>query len=280
MLFIMDRMGSPKAHPESTASTSIFGLSCQHVRTSSTGPPKNVLGVGRALGAPFPTTPPFGRGLQGPALCFPYLSCIFQIIGFSYHSAKPPCHLLGPFVNCRIPRATLEMQAQTSAQPQSQCQCLYTTEKENRPQHFEIVGGKISGICIEEIGVWPLVLLSATPPPKKFAGVQPTCDHYVVVQHDTGGRGSFTALKRPAQQAAQTAILHAHWRQYRILMPPATAAWQPLMDTYYNHSGWTSSTTDGKRGAAVPALAWRAPHGNGCSPCHAAVAVCVAVIPG
>ena len=34
---------------------------------------------------------------------------------------------------------------------------------------FEIVGGKRSGVCIEEISVWPLEPLSAPPLPR-FAG--------------------------------------------------------------------------------------------------------------
>ena len=37
------------------------------------------------------------------------------------------------------------------------------------PPPLEIVGGKISGIRIEEISLWLLEPLSATPPPK-FAG--------------------------------------------------------------------------------------------------------------
>ena len=84
------------------------------------GSRKIYLGVGGGgrLGAPFPSPPPPPRrGLQGPALCFPWFSCIFQIIGFSYHVAKLPCHLLEPLVNCRIPLTKLEMQAQTSARP-------------------------------------------------------------------------------------------------------------------------------------------------------------------
>ena len=37
--------------------------------------------------------------------------------GFSYHTAKLPCHMLEPLVNCRMLLATLEMQAQTYAHP-------------------------------------------------------------------------------------------------------------------------------------------------------------------
>ena len=80
---------------------------------------KVYLGAGVGGRSPFssPSPPPPRRGLQGLALFFPYLSCIFQIVGFSYHRAKLHCHLLEPLVNCRILLLKLEMQVQTSAHP-------------------------------------------------------------------------------------------------------------------------------------------------------------------
>ena len=47
---------------------------------------------------------------------------------------------------------------------QSQCWCPCATREENRPQLFETVQGKISGVCIEGISLWPLEPHSATPP--------------------------------------------------------------------------------------------------------------------
>ena len=55
------------------------------------------------------------RGTAGSL--FPKFQCKFQIIGFSYHTAQLPGHLLEPFVNCGICLARVEMQAQTSAHP-------------------------------------------------------------------------------------------------------------------------------------------------------------------
>ena len=81
------------------------------------GLPKNRLGVGGGGLEPLFQTPPWGGGLQGPALFCPSFSCTVQIIGFSYHIAKLPCHLLELCVNCRMPLATLEMQAQKAAHP-------------------------------------------------------------------------------------------------------------------------------------------------------------------
>ena len=119
-------------------------------------------------GGGFSDLPPW-RGLQEPALFFPCFSCIFQMVGFAYHTAKLPCHLLEPLVNCRMFLAKLEMPAQTSAHPVTMlvpiCENRRRTDRsilrslEARFQAFEF-GNK-------------LVALGArfrNPPPPKFAG--------------------------------------------------------------------------------------------------------------
>ena len=47
--------------------------------------------------------------------------------------------------------------------------CFVNMPCEHALPPLEIVGGKISGMCIDEASLWPLEPLSATPPPK-FAG--------------------------------------------------------------------------------------------------------------
>ena len=46
--------------------------------------------------------PPPLEGVPKASSLFSMFSCIFQIIGFSYHTAELPCHLLEPFGNCRM----------------------------------------------------------------------------------------------------------------------------------------------------------------------------------
>ena len=53
-------------------------------------------------GAWSPCEPP-PEGLKRPALFFLFCSCIFQIITFSRHVARLPCHFLEPVVHCRMP---------------------------------------------------------------------------------------------------------------------------------------------------------------------------------
>ena len=136
------------------------------------GLPKYLLGSVGGPWSPFSNPPSPGGGSKGRLSVFHILDayCKSLVSHITEENCLATCwsHYLVaayslPIWKCR-PRLL---------HIQSQCQRPCATQEENRLQHFEIVGGKISGICIEEISLWPLEPLSATPPPQTCGGSKP-----------------------------------------------------------------------------------------------------------
>ena len=130
-------------------------------------PAKFISGGGGPLESPC-QPPPLWRGLQGLALFFQCLSCVFPISTTpSPKSKRAPCN------KSKTPKASVftEEPHNVPAFPATRMAgggvvpCGHAL-----PPPPEIVGGQISGISIEEISLWPLEPLSAPSPPQICGG--------------------------------------------------------------------------------------------------------------
>ena len=119
---------------------------------------------------------PSWMGLQGAALCFPSFSCIFQIIGFSYHIVKLSCHLSEPFVNRRMPLAKLEMQAQTSAHPATMRVPICENRRRTDRSTLESLEARFEAFVLRKSACGPWSPFPYPPQKLGLQGSPPLCD--------------------------------------------------------------------------------------------------------
>ena len=183
------------------------GLGAQGGREAGVGLPKNLLGGGVGPWSPFPSPP--------PPLGAPRDSSLFPMLFMHLHtpppqSKRPPCN------KSKTPKASVFTEEPHRITTFRQnfpahsrisgdwngvcvCVCVCVPCEHAPPPPLQIVGGKISGICIEEISLWPLEPLSAPPSPQICGGSKLPPPPEVKFSPPLGVRGEY--LWRRAQGA-------------------------------------------------------------------------------